>query len=312
MLAGVLPALLTFFIRLMVPESEKWLAAESQGSSSRWATRDMLGVVLGAAGAVSMIPIWASGLPLAWQLAGSLLAFFVALGGFLYPVVRFLQRDRAAAGAEARHDSHTLRHMLIGACLSGVALIGTWASLQNAPSWADKLVEREWSELSGGELTARRSAARAATQIYSAVGAIIGTIAAALLGDLIGRRRAYALLCALSLVTSLAFFQLNEYYGWQFLAMVTLAGGITASFYGWLPLYLPELFPTRVRATAQGFSFNFGRILAAIGAIQFGYLMKEVFAGDFVRTCTTLSLVYLVGLVIIWLAPETRGRPLPE
>ena len=44
-------------------------------------------------------------------------------------------------------------------------------------------------------------------------------------------------------------------------------GGVSASFYGWLPLYLPELFPTRVRATGQGLSFNFGRILAAIGVL---------------------------------------------
>ena len=42
--------------------------------------------------------------------------------------------------------------------------------------------------------------------------------------------------------------------------MAVLLGVFTAAFYGWLPLYLPELFPTRVRATGQGLSFNFGRI----------------------------------------------------
>ena len=40
--------------------------------------------------------------------------------------------------------------------------------------------------------------------------------------------------------------------------MVTLVGGTTAAFYGWLPLYLPELFPTRVRATGQGLVLQFG------------------------------------------------------
>ena len=49
---------------------------------------------------------------------------------------------------------------------------------------------------------------------------------------------------------------------------------MTASFYGWLPLYLPELFRTNVRATGQGFGFNFGRILAAIGVLQIGNLMS--------------------------------------
>ena len=101
----------------------------------------------------------------------------------------------------------------------------------------------------------------------------------------------------------------------MFWVSVLLLGGVTASFYGWLPLYLPELFPTRVRATGQGFSFNFGRILAAVAALQTGPLMG-LFGQNKVlshaNACSTVSLVYLVGMAIIWLAPETRGRPLPE
>jgi hypothetical protein len=50
--------------------------------------------------------------------------------------------------------------------------------------------------------------------------------------------------------------------------------GITASFYGFFPLYFPELFPTSVRATGQGFCFNFGRLIAAIGSLQLGNLMS--------------------------------------
>ena len=50
--------------------------------------------------------------------------------------------------------------------------------------------------------------------------------------------------------------------------MAFVAGGATAAFYGWFPLYLPELFPTSIRATCQGFSFNFGRVLSAIGSLQ--------------------------------------------
>jgi hypothetical protein len=99
--------------------------------------------------------------------------------------------------------------------------------------------------------------------------------------------------------------------GW-FLLVAALTGACTASFYGWLPLYLPELFPTRVRATGQGFSYNFGRILAAPGVVLAGVLVKEVFAGRYDRASATVTLVYLAGMVLIWLAPETRGRPLPE
>ena len=112
------------------------------------------------------------------------------------------------------------------------------------------------------------------TQIWMAVGAIAGTILAALLGDWLGRRLTYSFFCLAFLGSVLLFFQGNALfhqgnavYGPMFLATCFLAGLCTASFYGWLPLYLPELFTTNVRATGQGFGFNFGRILAAIGTL---------------------------------------------
>ena len=103
---------------------------------------------------------------------------------------------------------------------------------------------------------------------------------------------------------------MNEFNA-QFLALVFLVGGFTAAFYGWLPLYLPELFPTRVRATAQGLSFNFGRILAGIGALQMGALVQNL-GGNYAKAGATIILIYILGLFLIWLAPETKGRPLPE
>jgi hypothetical protein len=74
-----------------------------------------------------------------------------------------------------------------------------------------------------------------------------------------------------------------------------------------------------VRATGQGFGFNFGRILAAVGTLQTGVLFQtDIRLGDVVlpagypSACSLISLIYLVGVALIWLAPETRGRPLPE
>jgi hypothetical protein len=100
-------------------------------------------------------------------------------------------------------------------------------------------------------------------------------------------------------------------YGWPFLLTVGVTGCCTASFYGWFPLYLPELFPTRVRATAQGLSYNSGRIFAMIGVLGAGRLLR-LFDGHYERACAAISLVYLLGMVLIWLGPETKGKPLPE
>lgn len=317
MIIGTFPALLTFFIRLFVPESEKWQQEQETGGTSNWVTRDLLGVLVGALGPAIIIFVWIP--PNMWQhavtwgtparLLASVVGLVIATVGYTYPVIRYLQRHSAGTGDAAHEWQRTVPRMLLAACLAAVALLGTWGSTQWAPTWASQLTDgaqqsREW------------------TQIWSAVGAIVGTIAAALMGDWLGRRVTYLLLCVTSLASAILLFQGNREYGYLFLATMFLAGGCTASFYGWLPLYLPELFRTNVRATGQGFSFNFGRIIAAIGVLQTGTLMglfKQdthlfgvTLSGGYPLACSTMSLIYVLGMLLIWLSPETKGKPLPE
>lgn len=322
MICGALPALLTFFIRLFVPESERWLEQKSKGATRQWSAGDLLAVLGGTAAATLIIYAWADGRPfdqlllrdkIGTTVVGLILAYF----GYTYPARKFLQRSEAAERGSLGvwTQRRVVNRMLMGATLSGVALLGTWASIQNAPPWAGKLAEQK-AKADGiddpQQVRALATRARATTQIASGFGAIFGTIGAALLGNWLGRRLSYLLLCIGSLVASLIFFRLNTQFGPAFVASAFLAGGLTASFYGWLPLYLPELFPTRVRAFGQGFAFNFGRILAAVGALQFGYLMDHVFNGSYPQACTILSLVYIAGMALIWIAPETHNQPLPE
>ncbi len=314
MILGGVPAVLTFFVRLAVPESEKWQAEHAKGKTSFWLTRDLIGVLVGAMGALFIVYLWAFDHPLATRIAGSALGLGIALVGYLYPVLRYLQRAHASiplggdVSADEEPIGRTLRNLIIAAILSGVALIGTWASTQRAPSWSNDLArDAAIAEgVSAEVVDSRRIAARANTQMVIGLGAIVGTIAGAFLGVSIGRRKTYALLCITSLGASALFFQTNHSISPWFFASGFLLGVTTASFYGWLPLYLPELFPTRVRATAQGFSFNFGRILAAVAALQTGALIglfKE--SGGLPTACTVMSLVYGVGFLFVWLAPET-------
>ncbi|MDZ4849848.1 MAG: hypothetical protein SGI77_11165 [Pirellulaceae bacterium] len=77
---------------------------------------------------------------------------------------------------------------------------------------------------------------------------------------------------------------MHSTFSTSFLVWVFLLGVCTSSFYGWLPLYLTELFTTKIRATGQGFAYNFGRIIAAIGTLQMGALLpwfadKQTYAG---------------------------------
>lgn len=290
------PALLTFFIRLYVPESRRWLQEREAGGTSHWATHDLLALLAGSLGGLGLIALWSADLPLALQVGGSLVGLLIALAGFLYPVLRYLQRSGESASLAT---AGVVQRMLLGACLSGIPLLGTWAAIQWASLWAD--------QLAGQSLPTAKSW----TGMATSAGAVAGTLFAALLGDWAGRRWAYALLCLGSFGAMGLFFWGNSTFGSMFLASAFLAGGLSASFYGWLPLYLPELFPTRVRATGQGFSFNFGRIIAAAGVMQMPNLLEQ-FDHNYPRACSVVCVIYLVGAGLIWLAPETRGKALPE
>lgn len=296
LLAGAVPALLTLLIRLFVPESEKWAKEQAAGAASHWSGRDLIGVLVGAAAALGIITLWASDTPLAVQIAGSLVGLVVVVGGYLMPARGYL--TRSSLPAEVKRE--TLLRMLLAAGLSGVALLGTWAGLMWVYMWVGKIP--------GGT----HPDARAWIQIVSSIGAAVGCLAGAVLGGRLGRRPVYAALCVLSMISMVAFYrQPDPEYGVGFVLSSGVLGMISAAFYGWLPLYLPELFRTAVRATGQGFGFNFGRVIAAVGQIQMPNLLAA-FGGDYAQACALVAGVYVFGLVLIAFAPETKGKALPD
>lgn len=355
MMVGAVPALLTFLIRVFVPESHRWEDEKARGATSHWANRDLLAVLVGSIGACGVVamwaPVWNVPLPLIVQILGTLVGLVVVTLGYIYPVMVYLMRAAESArtapappseepagvfqpglpnvvpAAPALHegappfprplgeDDHgafrwqpIIGRMLLAACLSSVALLGTWGSTQQAPTWADQMTINPETKKSD------KPEARSDTLIWLSIGAIVGTIIAALAADALGRRVTYTLLCAMSMVIIPTLFLGTTPYDWHYLIIVFLAGAITASFYGWLPLYLPELFRTSVRATGQGFGFNFGRVIAAVGVLQLGNL-KGLFTPmgwTDSHVYTMLSGIYVIGMILVWFAPETKGKRLPE
>ncbi|KAF0178145.1 MAG: major facilitator superfamily protein [Limisphaerales bacterium] len=305
MISGAFPALLIFFIRLFVPESEKWEEEKAKGATSHWSNADLIGVFIGCGAALGIIYVWS---PAAANISGAvatlitLVGLVVALLGYLYPVRQYLARATAAGSLQPESQGKIVKSMLLGAGLASVALLGTWGSIQWAPGWADQL-QPNTKEV--------KYYAKEKTQIATAVGAIVATIAAAVAAGRFGRRITYTVMCVGSIVSALWFYNANSTFGTGFLVAAFLAGGITASFYGFFPLYFPELFPTAVRATGQGFSFNFGRIVAAIGGLQTATLMKA-FDGSFPKAGSVMAAIYVIGIFIIWLGPETKDKELPE
>lgn len=228
----------------------------------------------------------------------ALLVFFILLA------VPESERWRAAAKTGGTNPVREifsrglLKTTLLGIVFASVALIGTWGSVQWLPLWADQMVGKA------------NPSAKANTQMLLALGAVVGSLAAPWIGARLGRRPAYFLLCLASLgLCALLFRTIHEFNG-LFLFAAFAVGTATASFYGWFPLYFPELFPTRVRATGQGVCYNSGRVLAAVGALTQGQLVG-FFGGSYAQAGAIVTLVYVVGMVMICFAPETKGKPLP-
>jgi MFS family permease len=191
------------------------------------------------------------------------------------------------------------RPTMLGALVAGVPLLGTWGAVQFLPAWA-------------GQFTGDPEQA-AWTQIVAAAGAIVIPVVVALLAERFSRRAVYGGLCAASLVlcqTLFVAFRTDPEFGAPFLVLALLVNGTSAGFYGWLPLYLPELFPTRLRATGAGLTYNAGRIVAAAGTIGSGGLLSLF--GSYSVMGSVMSLIYLAGFAVIAWCPETKGRSLPE
>jgi len=305
MLIGAVPALSTLLLRLFVPESEKWQAEKKTGRVSNWSTRDLIGVLIGAIAATVMIYVWATDTTqwgdfgfdhtMTLRIFVSIACLIVVTAGYTYPVRCYLRR----VGLPAQERRRTLKTMLLAAGLSGVPLLATWSGVM----WMYKWV--------GSASFPAPPEAIPLMQISSSLGAAIGCVLGAVLGGRYGRRIVYAILCILSFLVMVGFYKLNTQYGTILIFSAGLMGMTTASFYGWLPLYLPELFRTSVRATGQGFAFNFGRIIAAVGNLQMANLLL-LFGNDYGNACAVVGGVYLVGLILICFAPETKGKPLPD
>ena len=248
----------------------------------------------------------------------------------------------AAASVREIFSPKLRKTTLLAAVLSGVPLIGTWAAVSGwIPVWVDQMAQIEAGkgyldqqqltkvgaapkpkvqiEILKGSLTedhwreVHDATARdkAWIQFVMSIGAIIGCFLAPILGGPFPRRIVYFVLCLISLLSCAYLFRYLDAFDAWFMAVAGFVGAISAAFYGFLPLYLPELFPTRVRATGQGLSFNIGRVIAAFGVVYMGQLVA-LFGNDYGRAMGAVTLVYVIGMVAVWFSPETRGKPLPD
>jgi MFS family permease len=189
-----------------------------------------------------------------------------------------------------------LRITILGILLGTIPLFGGWGSSNWANAWASEVGETP--QQADPALKARALLARSAP---SSLGSLFG----GLIASWMGRRLCYSIFACGCFTCSLYMFRYSHPSSPDFLWCTAALGLFNGFFFGWLPLCLPELFPTHLRATGAGVSFNFGRIATAFGILIVASLLKETFGGDYALIGQVTSWVYLVGAIIIWFAPNT-------
>ena len=257
-LLGVVPALLTLWIRRSIPESEKWehVNAARQAATER-----------GRSGA-------------ALSEKEQALARFTVADLFAEPQIR--------------------RRVILAFLMSLATTFAFWGISAWTPPYLAAAAAKEG-------LNAQQWASYAA--MANNGGAILGYAAFGFFADAVGRKAttiAYVALAFLSVpIVFLWTSDLN-----MVLVATAFSGAFVSGQYTWMAAWLPELFPTRLRATATAFVFNMPRLIAWTGPLISGWIISNV--GGFSTAAVTIATIYVLSLAAAPFLPETRGKPLPE
>lgn len=141
------------------------------------------------------------------------------------------------------------------------------------------------------------------------LGGGVGLISFGPLCQWIGRRGAFLFFHVGGLVVALLAFQWISGVNTLF-AVLPVFGFLTLGMHAGYAIYFPELFPTRLRGTGAGFCFNAGRIIAAPILFVGGWMQRD-WGYSLEDAASILSLLFVVGVVVIFYAPETRDKELP-
>jgi MFS family permease len=257
-LIGVLPALVTLWIRRGIPESPRWEAASERRRAAH-----------------------------ALRRSGAM------LDGENRALTRFTVVDLFADRA--------VRRPLIGAFLMMLSVtFAYWGVGTFIPTYVGSVAAKaglsapEWSALAG---------------LVTSVCGVFGFISLGFLADAIGRKPTAMLFYFMCLVlTPVVYLWAQNIYALLF--CVGVFGFFSLGIWAWAPVWLPELFPTRMRATAAAFCFNVPRFISCIGPLIAGTLIVGL--GGYGPAATIVGLFFILGLVAAPFLPETNGKPLPE
>lgn len=215
-------------------------------------------------------------------------------------------------------DATWRKNLLVGALISATGVVGLWAIGEYAIDLQVKVftVYFQQQNMPAVDIPAAVADARSNAFLLQMLGAAVGMWVMTKACIVLGRKAAFGIWYAGALVVTLfVYWTMNsprDAY-WMMPLMWFFQLGVFAGF----AIYLPELFPSRMRSTGTSFCYNLGRFAAAGGSFFSAALATKVFASDVPGlqeryAAMTMCAIFLVGLFTLPFAPETKDRPLPE
>jgi MFS family permease len=212
-------------------------------------------------------------------------------------------------------------HVVVGALIASTGVIGLWAIGEYAVDLQRAVFRSYYERQLGGAATPTAVTANVNSAIFWAyqlnmLGAGLGMWLFTRVTQVTGRRFAFfvGFLSAL-LITAYVYWKMDTPADAYW--MMPLMGAAQLGVFAGFAIYLPELFPSSLRSTGTSFCYNLGRFAAAGGSFFSAILTTQVFGGfsaplPLRYSAIAMCAIFLVGLLVLPFAPETRGKPLPE
>jgi MFS family permease len=236
---------------------------------------------------------------------------FIILGFIKEPEAWRVRRAEAKAGLvkmgsflDLFGDRELRRNALVGLVLASVGVIGFWG----IGVWSSELIRSVVNPENLESLRAQADRSVGWVIMAQNAGAFFGALAFAYLAQKFGRRPAFAIsLIACAVVVPSAFYFTQSFA--TAIVMFALMGFALLVLFGGYAVYFPELFPTRLRSTGTGFCYNVARFIAASAPWTLGLLIAPLGLRGAVLA---LSGIFLLALLVLPFAPETRGKSLMD
>ncbi len=211
------------------------------------------------------------------------------------------------------------KNLVFGALIASTGVIGLWAIGEYAVDLQKVVFKQHFEKIvAADKVKAEVDWAIAVAYLWNMLGAAVGMMIFTRIAQ-IGRKLAFIVGFTAALVAT---FLVYQNMGSPIAArwMMFLMGAAQLSVFAGFAIYLPELFPSRLRSTGTSFCYNLGRFAAAAGSFFSAKLTADVYGKYAAQdpalplryAAMTMCAIFLVGIVTAIFAPETKGQPLPE